>query len=235
MNIRTTLKRHQDSLVMIMVTVVIFLGLAISPVFAATPRVPQVAFNTAPLQGYFSSVGEPGIDPATMQVDAQVWNPNLSGNSDFTIVMSNSPGAEIGVYNAADPLPSLDAVFPSGAVEGWHAYLNFTVSGLTVRYFDETNTMQGQVNYANVTKATPFGFYIKKGNAVFYSQDARNVAGAEILTYAGIVYGGDWFLCFEDGLASPASTYDKVVLEVQSLRPTPTSNSTWGNIKSRYR
>lgn len=236
MNTCTTLYRHRDSIVLTLVTAVVFLAAAISPAFAAPLRVPQVAFNGTSLQGYFTGLGE-GFNVNTDQADVQVWTANSIGpiaNSDFSLALKNGAQDEIGVYNSSDPVPMTYTVFPAGAVAGWHADMHFTPTGLSVSLFDENNVYQGQTNYAGVNKNS-FGFYIKSVNGTFYSQDARN-GRPMILAYAGVLNTGDWWICFQD-VTYPleTSTFDSAVLEIQSVRPTPTRSTTWGKIKSDYR
>jgi hypothetical protein len=201
--------------------------------FGFTLRAPQVAFNGGSLQGYLNSLGE-AIDVNTMQADVQAWSTNVTGNSDFTLTKKNGVADEVGVYNASDPAPTLFMVFPSGATDGWHAQMHFTTTSLSVTLFDDNNVIQGQTTYPGVNKLS-FGFYIKSLNGTFYSQDGRN-GGSMVLTYAGVSNPGDWWLCFQD-VAYPTGdrTFDSAVLNIQSVRPTPTRSSTWGNLKSRYR
>jgi hypothetical protein len=56
-----------------------------------------------------------------------------------------------------------------------------------------------------------------------------------MLTYSSVATPGDFWLCFEVLLYGPPSTFDGVVINVQSIRPTPAMRTTWGDVKSRYR
>ncbi len=206
------------------------------PATAYTLRSPQVVFNSASLQGYFTGIGET-FDVNAAQADVQVWSANSIGpiaNSDFTLALKNGVQDEIGVYNSSDPTLTTYAIFSSSAVSGWHADMHFTPTGLSVSLFDESNTYQGQTNYAGVNKDS-FGFYIRSVNGVYYSQDSRN-GRPMILAYAGAKNAGDWWICFQD-VAYPleTSTFDSAVLEIQSVKPTPTRSTTWGKLKSDYR
>lgn len=238
MFVRDRLRHHRHTLIGTLVIAIIFLGLAamVTPSKAASLRAPQVVFDPGPLQGYLNSLGET-FDVTTAQADVQIWTANSIGpiaNSDFTLALKNGVQDEIGVYNSADPLPTLFSVFPAGAVSGWHADMHFTTTALSVSLFDENNVYQGQTNYPGVNRNS-FGFYIKSLNGTFYSQDARN-GRAMVLAYAGVTNAGDWWLCFQDvAYPLPSSTFDSAVLEIQSVRPTPTTTMTFGRIKSLYR
>jgi len=206
-------------------------------------RSPQIVFNYAPLQGYFTSVGE-GINVATDQLDAQVWQSSVSGNTTFTLMFEltgNIYSNAIGVYNAdpTNPSPTLYQVFPGAASAGWFATCHFTSTGtLLVYLYDDTGTFQGLTSYSGVDR-TKFGFYIQSPLGLWYSQDWRNTAAgnAQILTYAGTGQNyGDWWECFESykkTLVVP--TYTGAVVLLQSVAPTPTANKTWGQLKATYR
>lgn len=222
------MKRFMTPLLLVTLT----LALA-APSFAASLRSPQVAFDTGPLQGYLNGLGE-AINVSADQADVQVWSTNITGNSDFTLTLKNGVADEVGVYNSVDPVPTLFPVFPAGATSGWFAQMHFTTTSLLVTLFDNNGVIQGQTTYAGVNKNS-FGFYIKSANGTFFSQDDRN-GRPMVLSYAGVANPGDWWLCFQD-VAYPLtnSTFDSAVLNIQSVRPTPTQNSTWGSLKSRYR
>lgn len=211
------------------------LCLLASTSFAANLRNPQVVFDYGPLQGDLNSLGETSINVASAQMDVQVWSSNILGNSDFSIAFKNGSGDEVGVYNGSNTA-QLFMVFPSGAAAGWYAQVHFGAGAtMSVTLFDGVSpTPQGTTTYTGVNKSL-FGFYIKNQSGTFYSQDDFNLSGAQVLTYAGVANPGDWWLCFQDSMANPASTYTSVVMAIESVRPTPTSNPTWGKIKSRYR
>ncbi len=205
---------------------------------AFTYRASQVVFNYVPLQNYLNIV-DTGINVATQQVDAQVWSVGVTGNTDFTLTLRNGPGnfSVIGVYNGDNPLV-LFPVFPAAAQPGWYAALHFGGGSLWVSLFDQFNVFQGQTVYGGVTQ-NKFGFYIQGPAGLFFSQDWRNAppTGApQVLTYASNDLPGEYWECFEALPYNPAtSTFDGVVLNLQSVKPTPARATTWGRIKAQYK
>jgi hypothetical protein len=213
------------------------LMLMASSAFAAFPlRSPQVVFNYGPLQGYLNVV-DTGINVATDQLDAQVFSVSITGNTDFTLMLETGGGvaSSIGVYNGPDAVPALDQVFPAAAVPGWYATLHFGSGNLVVGLFDQFSVFQGSTTYLGVN-ANNWGLYIQTpSGAVRYSQDSRN-PGPQALTYASNDTPGDYWECFEAApYVASSSTFNNVVLNLQSVRPTPVHGSTWGKIKATYR
>jgi hypothetical protein len=220
---------------------------SVSIASAFSPRLPQVIFNSAGLQAYFNSKGEV-INCLANQVDGQVWNASVSGNTTFTLMIelttSNATQNAIGVYNIAPvPNPPLFNIFPGLASAGWFATAHFAGSNLTVTLFDQNAVIQGQITYFGVTPNN-FGFYLTGPGVpllvqggVWYSEDNRNAFIPKVLTYEGTGNNaGDWWQCFEDSDSfQAASDFDDVVLLMQSVVPTPTNTSTWGKVKSLYR
>lgn len=200
---------------------------------AYTLRAPQVVFSSAPLQSYFNGLGE-GFNVATDQADIQVWSTNVTGNSDFTLVLKNGVQDEIGIYNSADPLPNLYLIFPPGAAASWSAYVQFIAGNLKVSLYDNTATFQGTTVYSGVSSAS-FAFYLKSANGTYFSQDYRN-GRPMVLTYAGVSNPGDWWLCFQD-VPYPllSSAFDSAVIDIQSVRPVPVRATSFGHLKSLYR
>jgi len=146
-------------------------------------------------------------------------------------------------------------VFPPGAVPGWFATLHFGDGDLIVTMFDEKSVLQGQTVYSGV-HPNSFGFYTQSAWSScwsghnWFSQDILNGDGIivnfpQVLFYASNDLPGDYWVCFEacryEGGPSPfdpgasVSTFDGVVINVQSMRPSPTSKPTWGQVKDRYR
>jgi hypothetical protein len=207
---------------------------------AFTMRSPQVAFNSASLQGYLNGVGE-SINVNTDQLDAQVWDTSVSGNATFTLMIElagNAASNNIGVYNANGPVnPPQFLVFPGAASAGWFAACHFGGGNLVVTLFDNNSVIQGQSFYPGVN-ANGFGFYLSGPGGTFYSQDARNGGSTpRALTYAGTGNNfGDWWECFED-LAPGGSDndFEDAVLLLQSVVPTAAHGTTWGALKSLYR
>jgi hypothetical protein len=213
------------------------LALVAVPASALTLRNPQVPFSDAPLQNYMNVV-DPGINVLTQQVDAQVWSVSITGNTDFTLMLKNHLGmnASVGVYNGNDPnpIPALFQVFPGGAVAGWYATLHFGGGNLIVSLFDQNSTFMGQTFYPGVDQNN-FGFYIQGPGGTWFSQDARNAGAPEMLAYNSVALPGDFWLCWAAESYSGLSTFDDVVINVQSIRPTPAVPHTWGSLKARYR
>lgn len=217
---------------------------AVAPAQAQySPRVPQIVFSTGSLQGYLNGLGE-SINVATDQVNAQVWQTGVSGNTEFTLMIElagNAPANNIGIYNATDPnpVPALFQVFPGAASAGYFANVTFrnSPSRAIVTLFDDQANILGQTTYLGVDR-TAFGFYIQGPGGLFFSQDLRNVSGEpHVLTYAGTgINAGEWWQCFED-LAGQGlgADFDDAVLLLQSVVPTPASTTTWGRLKGLYR
>jgi hypothetical protein len=216
-----------------------FLVASASIASAFDPRVPQVAFSSASLQAYLNGQGE-SINVLTDQVDAQVWDTSVSGNSTFTLMIelsANNLQNAIGIYNTGIAVPPLYNVFPGSASAGWFATAHFGGGNLTVTVFDQNSVIQGQITYAGVSP-NGFGFYLVGVAGTKYSQDSRNPGGApRVLTFLGTGANfGDWWECFEDSNDATASAdFDDAVLLMQSVVPTPTNQSTWGKVKSLYR
>jgi hypothetical protein len=209
------------------------------PANALNLRVPQVPFNFGPLQGYLNVV-DPGINVATQQVDAQVWSVSITGNTDFTLMLKSGLGLgnSVGVYNGNAPLgpiPPLFQVFPGGAVAGWYATLHFAGGNLTVSLFNQLSVFMGNTFYPGVN-ANDFGFYTQGPGGLWFSQDNRNLPpGPQMLVYNSVALPGDFWLCFEVLPYGPPATFDGVVINVQSIRPTPVAATTWGGLKAKYR
>ena len=215
------------------------LMLVASSASALVLRSPQVVFDFPPLQGYLNVV-DPGINVATDQVDAQVWSVSITGNTDFTLMLKTGLGtaASFGVYNGGAPVgppPPLFQVFPGGAVPGWYAALHFGGGGLTVSLFNQFAVFMGNTFYPGVNQNN-FGFYIQGPGGLWFSQDGRNGPGMpQMLTYNSPALPGDFWLCWEEMPYNPLSTFDGVVVNVQSVRPTPAVGTSWGDVKARYR
>ena len=221
---------------MLLVSVV----LVAAPASAVPPRVPQVVFNYGPLQGYLNTV-DPGINVATDQLNAQVWSVSITGNADFTLMLRSAlgTGAAFGVYNSTEPIgpfPPLFQVFPGGAVAGWFAQLHFGGGNLIVTLFNQNSVIQGQTTYPGVSPNN-FAFYLQSIGGTWYSQDARDVpVGPQMLTYGSPGNPGDYWLCWNVPPYDPAgATFSDVVINVESVHPTPTRTETWGKLKGDYR
>jgi hypothetical protein len=204
-------------------------------------RSPQVSLQGAALQGYLDGLGE-SINVGSDQLDASIWASAVSGNTLFTLmieVAAFSSQNSMGVYNAADPspTPALFQMFPGAAAAGWYAVASFQTGGrLVVSLFDDQSGYQGQTVYTGVN-SQKFGFYIQGPGGTFYTQDGRNGGNAQALVYSGTGNNvGDWWMCFEDQPFDPASSdFNDAVLLLQSVAPTPTRSTSWGELKARYR
>jgi hypothetical protein len=210
-----------------------------SSAHAYDPRVPQVAFATGSLQGYLNGLGE-SINVATDQLNAQVWQTGVSGNTEFTLMIElagNAAANNIGIYNSIDPVPALFQVFPGAASAGWFANVTFRngPSRAIVTLFDQDAVIQGQTTYLGVDR-TSFGFYLQGPGGTFFSQDVRNGGAPQVLTYAGTGQNaGEWWQCFEDLPYNAGADFEDAVLLLQSVVPTPASTTTWGRLKGLYR
>jgi len=187
------------------------LALSATVAGAFTLRAPQVAFSSSALQGYLTAY-DGGINVTTDQLDAQAFSTNISGNTDFTLMLKNANGTAIGVYNAsAVGSPTLYQLFPSAAVADYSVACHFTTSGvLQVALFDNSFNYLGTTTYTGVDR-TNFGFYIQGPNGTWYSQDGRNGPNPQVLTFAGTgINYGDWWECFEDARTTPARARSRV-------------------------
>ena len=197
-------------------------------------RSPQVVFNSGPLQG-FLNIADVGINVNTDQLDAQAWSTSFTGNTDFTLVLKGGAGGgnAVGVYNAAAAIPALFQVFPPAAIPGWFAALHFSGGNLTVNLFDQFSNFMGSTSYPGVS-ATNFGFYTQGSCGLWFSQDFRNPM-PQMLAYASNATPGDYWLCWSACPSNPLSTFNDVVLNIQSVRPTPANSKSWGKLKIQYR
>jgi hypothetical protein len=202
-------------------------------------RVPQIGFSSGSLQGYLNA-NDGGINVLTDQIDAQVWDTSISGNSTFTLMIElagNAPNNAIGIYNTnGGPVPPLFQVFPGAATAGWFATAHFSSGNMVVTLFDNNSIIQGQTFFAGVN-ANGFGFYLQGPGGTFYSEDSRNAGAAQMLTYAGTGNNfGDWWMCMEDlPFVAASSDFDDAILLLQSVVPTPVDGKTWGAVKALYR
>jgi hypothetical protein len=197
-------------------------------------RSPQVVFNYGPLQGYLNLV-DTGINVATDQLNAPVWAVSVTGNSDFTLTLKNGAGVgnAVGVYNGTAAVPVLFQIFPPAAIPGWSAALHFAGGNLTVSVFDQNTVFVGQTTYPGVDP-NDFGFYTQGPCGLWFSQDFRNPT-PQVLSYASNNIPGDYWVCFAACPYGANSTFDDVVVNIESVHPTPAVKSTWGQVKGQYR
>jgi hypothetical protein len=200
-------------------------------------RSPQVVFNSGPLQAYLNIV-DPGINVLTDQLDAQVWATGATGNVDITLTLKSPAGGgnESGIYNAANAVPNLCPVFPVASIAGWYSTLHFAGGSVGVSTFDQNSVFLGTVNFPGVNP-NAFAWYTKGLCGTWYSQDFRN-PNPQMLAYESPAVPDDYWLCWNACGNDPAAniaTFADVVLNVQSVHPTPTTPTTWGQLKGRYR
>ena len=211
------------------------LVLVTSSANAAFPlRSPQVGFNSGVLQAYFNVV-DPGIATVGGQLDAQVWAVAVTGNTDFTLVLKQGAGgaSSIGIYNGNLASPPLYQVFPPAAVAGWYATLHFGGGNLVVSLFDQNSVFLGQTTY-NGVNPNEFGFFTAGPCGLWYSQDQRN-PGPQMLAWASIATVGDYWLAFAPCKYTGSNTFSDLVINIQSVKPTPVDKTTWGSVKGLYR
>jgi hypothetical protein len=152
----------------------------------------------------------------------------------------NAPTNDLGIYNgSAGPVPPLYLVFPGAASAGWFATASFRTGPIRVviNLFDANAVFQGTNSFLGADRNN-FGYYLQGPGGLFYTQDARNAGSvAQALAYAGTgINFGQWWLAWED-LAAAGSDHDfnDAVLFLESVNPTPTSRTSWGQLKARFR
>ena len=207
---------------------------ATSSAHALQLRSPQVPFNFGPLQAYLNVV-DSGINVGASQLNAEVWSVSITGNTDFTLMLKTpvAQGNTVGIYDGPAAIPALFQVFPPGSVPGWYATLHFGGGNVIVSTFNQFSAFQGSVGYGPINQNS-FGFYTAGPCGTWFSQDSRN-PNPQVLSYASNDLPGDYWVCFEECQYDTASTFDGVVINIQSVRPTDATNSTWGKVKGLYR
>ena len=221
-------------------------ALAVSGSFAgvssAALRVPQKAVLGGSLQAYLNGVGE-SINVLTQQDATQVWTHTTSTTTTFTIMVEQSPNANlniVGMYNAsAGGAPPLYVLLPGALTPDAFATATFRPGGvLEVSRFD-ANALPSSSQTYNGVDPTAFCFYIQGPNGTYYTQDYRNPGGnAQALSYQGTGgNAGTWWLCFEETSVAAGSDqdFDDSVILMESVNPTPTLTTSWGQLKARFR
>jgi len=217
---------------------------AVTSIASAANRSPQVSFISGNLQAYLTT-NDGGINVLTDQLNSPLFQSNVSGVTDFTLMVKiggNASTDVIGVYNGGtNTVPgTLYSLFPTFATNGWFATCVFKASGaLYVYLYDNSNpnVFQGLTAYSGVDR-NHIGFYVQNTVGTFYSEDILNSGSApQALTYAGTgANAGDIWECFQDSpYAANSSTFQNVVLLLQSVAATPTSAKSWGSVKAGYR
>ncbi|MEQ1833726.1 MAG: hypothetical protein ABL977_11780 [Candidatus Eisenbacteria bacterium] len=207
----------------------------------AALRVPQVPVLGGTLQSYLNSVGE-SINVLTDQSATQSWTRTSSGTAAFTIQIENSANAalnSIDMYNSGAAVPSFYLLLQGPAIAQAFSTATFLPGNiLAVNRFDENGLLTSSQSYAGVDPSA-FSFAIQGPGGTFYTQDARNPgSAAQALAFPGTGgNAGTWWLCFEETAVNAGSDldYDDCVLLMESVNTTPVNNTSWGQLKRRFR
>ena len=208
---------------------------------AAALRVPQAPVLGGGLQGYLNSVGE-SINVLTDQDATQSWTRTSSSTAAFTIQIENSANANLNsivMYNSVAAVPAFYLLLQGPAIAQAFSTATFRPGNLlTVNRFDENGILTSSQTY-NGVDPTAFSFAIQGPGGTFYTQDARNPGGAvQALAFPGTgANAGTFWLCFEETALNAGSDrdYDDCVLNMESVNTTPVNNTTWGQLKRRFR
>jgi len=234
----------------------LIVALVASATFAhAALRSPQVPVIGGGLQAYLISVGET-INVNTDQDATQTWSHTISGTTTYTIQFQSSPNAAIqqfGLYNASAVIPPLFFLL-NGSVGplGFSTATFKPGNQLIVNRFDALANFLSTTTFGGVDP-TNFGFYLSTQLGTVFTQDSRNPGGqARAITFQGTGQNaGTWWLCWDEPLAgAPANVaagapglvssggdqdFDDLVVLMESVNPTPVTNTSWGQLKSRFR
>jgi hypothetical protein len=217
----------------------ILLMILTSAIAHAAARVPQIPVSGTALQAFFTAHGQ-AINVNTDQLDLQTVS--LPSNASIQItapLVPNASSETFGFYNSSLATPPLYQVFPGAAINGWFAACSFRTAPmrLVVNLFYANSALQGTNTYLGADPAN-LGFYLQEsGGSVFYSQDARNAAGARLLAFTstGALAGGTWF-AWETSAGPGGGDYaDSIWLVGYAFAPVPVLHSDWGTLKRRFR
>ena len=230
------MKRAATTLIVSLVALVASATLA-----SAALRSPQVPVVGGGLQAYLISVGE-SINVNTDQQAIQSWSHTVSGTTTYTVQFQSSPNATIqqfGLYNASAVIPPLFFLL-SGSV----GPLGFSTATfkpgniLVVNRFDALGNFLSTTTFGGVDPNN-FGFYLSVQAGTVFTQDARNPGGlARAISFMGTgANAGTWWLCWDEPLpgAPGDQDFDDLVVLMESVNPTPVSNTSWGQLKSRFK
>jgi hypothetical protein len=231
---KTRLPRFLCSSAILAAVVLVVAG----PVDASGLRIPQVPFLYLPLQNDLNLM-DGGINVATDQLSAQTWTPD--GRYAYLFFLPNSLGSRVsfGLYNANQPVgatPTLFQVLPAGSAAGCWAQTNLDYHGkMFVTWFNRQGFLLGQTTFTGVDTDS-LGFYIQNTSVPFiwFSQDARNGPGPQMLTFNSDLEPGDAWFCWEEAPFSFNSTFTQIV-SFQPIEILPTEPVTWGRVKASYR
>ena len=219
---------------------VVGLGLLNAAAAHAALRSPQIAVSGTALQTFFTSRGQ-AINVNTDQIDLQTVS--LAGNASVQVdapIASTAASEVLGLYNTSLAVPPLYQVFPGAASSGWVAVASFRTAPtrVVVSLFDAGSAFQGSSTYLAGPPDPAFtGFYLQQAQGgVAYSQDARNAAGARLLTFnsTGALAGGTW-LAWETGAGPGGDFADSIWLIGSAFAPVPVVHTDWGTLKQRFR
>ena len=207
----------------------------------AALRVPQVSVIGGSLQAYLNSVGE-SINVNTAQDATQSWSHTSSGTTTYTIMFEASPNANVnnfGLYNAGAVIPPLFHLISGAVIAQGFSTATFQPGNVVkVNRFDDLGGFLSTNTFGGVDP-TNFGFYLTTPNGTVYTQDARNPGGlARALTFQGTgANTGTWWLCWDEPAqgAPGDQDFDDCVILMESVNPTPVSNTSWGQLKARFR
>ena len=230
------MKRAATTLIVSLVALV-----ASAAIASAALRVPQVPVVGGGLQAYLIGVGE-SINVLTDQDATQTWSHTVSGTTTYTVMLQNSPSPSVqqfGLYNASAVIPPLFFLI-SGSVgpDGFSTATFQPGNILVVNRFDALGNFLSTTTFGGVDP-TNFGFYLTNVNGTVFTQDGRNPGAlARAITFRGTgANTGTWWLCWDEPLAGAPGDqdFDDLVVLLESVNPTPVSNTSWGQLKARFR
>ena len=211
----------------------------------AALSVPQIAFNSAELQGRLNGFGET-INVDTQQQDGLVWGSSVSANATMTIQFElalNPHVNEVGITSldgGGINITGYCPVFPSATLlTGSFAVASFRPGNvLKVNVFDATAALITTLSYTGVDR-TKFSYYIKNAGGEFNSHEGFNADGnIHALAFAGTgENAGCWWLAWEDAtiVTYAAADFDDALVFMESINPTPVQKTTWASVKARFR
>ena len=216
-----------------------------APAFSA-PRVPQIAFNSASLQTRLNGFGE-SINVLTQQEEGLVWGSTVSSNATMTIqfeLTGNPHSNSLGVATlSADrrQVLQLCEIFPADIGTGAFAVASFRAGGvMIVNRFGPAANLLGTVTYTGVNRQL-YSYYLDNPLATWFSHEFHNLDDnhkIHSLSYAGTGENkGSWWMAWEDAaIATYANAdYADAIVFMESVNPTPVSQTTWSSLKARFR
>ncbi len=233
------MKRAATTLIVLLVALVA--SVAYTSRADAAPRVPQVAVLGGSLQAYLNSVGE-SINVLTDQDATQAWTKTSSNTTAYTIQLQNSGNAAlhaISMYNSSAGVPTLFLLMNGTAGPLGFSTATFQAgNNLVVNRFDGNASFLSTQTF-NGVDPNGFGFALSGPGGTFYTQDARNPGGlAQAVAFMGTGANlGTWWLCWEESsrAAGADDDFDDEVILMESVNPTPVNNTSWGQLKARFR